>query len=72
MIQIDRDMPKNCLDCSVEHLSINHFCGITGYITDDVRLSERHLECPLVEVPDTYVVPYAFAKAHECCGGCTE
>ena len=74
MIQIDRNMPKNCLKCSVEHVFINFYCGITGYITNDVRLNERHPECPLIEIPANNVgnIEKAFAKAHECCGGCTE
>ena len=55
MIQIDRDMPKNCLRCSVEHLSINFYCAITGYITNNVRFNERHPECPLVEISDNNV-----------------
>ena len=55
MIQIDMDMPKNCLECYIEHESIGYYCAATGYITNDVRLNERHSGCPLVEVPDNNV-----------------
>lgn len=75
MIQIGRKMPKNCLRCSAEHLYITfYYCAITGYITNDVRLNKRHPECPLVEVSDNNIgnMGRAFAKAHECCGGCVE
>lgn len=74
MIQIDRDMSKDCLRCSVEHLYINFYCALTGYITNDVRFNGRHPKCPLIEVSDNNIgnMGRAFAKAHECCGGCTE
>ena len=79
MIQIDMEMPDSCRECWF--LNYDMYSGRTSCVIEDMTLAQyfkaldfegRHEECPLVEVPDTYAVPYAFAKAHECCGGCVD
>lgn len=79
MILIDMEMPNSCRECWF--LRYETYIGETSCVIEDMPLARhykeldfegRYKECPLIEVPDTYAVPYAFAKAHECCGGCTE
>ena len=75
MIQIDMDMPSCCYDCDfsigVMSTKADRECTITDkYVNDD----DKPGRCPLIDVPDNNVgdMSKAFAKAHECCGGCTD
>lgn len=52
------EMPKNCYDCPLEHLSENYYgdvmsrwCPLMYKESTEDYDGQRHPDCPLVEVP---------------------